>query len=103
MPITESELQLIRDEAEKEYPTSDIKDNWLDVPQLHKQEAYIAGRIEERERTKEIVAAAKGMLDYDVNTIIKIASKSHLLTITVESSKVIKFINALTNYQNKTP
>lgn len=103
MPITESELQLIRNEAEKEYPYFFDEEEAGYTAERRERKAYIAGRIEERERAKEIVAAAKGMLDYDVNTIIKIASKSHLLTITVESSKVIKFINALTNYQNKTP
>lgn len=57
MKLTESELQQIRDEAEKVYPIDGLMPPEVQESRMLKRVGYIAALTSEREKTKQLIDA----------------------------------------------
>lgn len=101
--LTESELQLIRDEAEMLYPLDNPRKNMHhdNQCQIAKQEVYIAALTKERERAKKNIE--KAIVDEWKDKFGEMDKELDGIGIYFITGFVSSAIERLSNYQSKTP
>lgn len=105
--LTESELQLIRDEAEKEYPIQNVSapnsrsDYFPYDVNYDKRNEWIKIITKERERTKKNIEQA--IVDEWKDKFGEMDKELDVVGIYFITGFVSSAIERLSNYQNKTP